>query len=173
MRALLFVCLIASACGGRVVGQGNGGDAGAADADPNNPFQGGGLTTGSCHLDVGFTPNKMPLMPITHADVTSNAKTVSGGIELVCSGNGVNTYHYVLDMTSVPLQVGNHMTMSTMQEQYGAGAHDNPQFANGSCTVGITAIDHDMITGTIDCPFLWDDPLGGYTMKGTFDVPVP
>lgn len=180
-RALLFAVAIAIAmtitiaCGGRIVGQdvGNSSNTSNNDGGDNNPFTSGGLTTGSCHVDVAFMPNGMPSKPVTHGDLVSTGKKVANGMELVCSGNAINTYHYVIDIASVVLQVGGHSSMATMKEQYGAGAHDNPQFANGSCTVTISSIDHDVVTGSIDCPVMWDDPLGSYAIKGTFDVPVP
>lgn len=48
----------------------------------------------------------------------------------------------------------------------------NPQVADAPCTIAVTSISNTEVSGTIDCAYLLDDPIGGYTVKGSFVAPL-
>jgi hypothetical protein len=173
MRVADILFVTAVACGGRI--EEGPTEAGPNDSGPSDtgPLIEAGFQSGACQLDVGFTPNKMPFYPVTHVDTLSTGTRTSGTFELVCSGKAPNKYHYILDVTGITLAGGSSMGAATLVED--PDTH-NPQVANGPCTITVGSITPAMIgetvSGTIACPYLLDDPIGGYTVNGAFTVPL-
>lgn len=171
-RAVLAFVLVA--CGGRLAT--TGGDSSTTDsavAVDSGPLLDGGLVIGSCHLDVSFAPRTGAPYPVTKTDVQSTANRNGSTFELVCSGNAPNNYHYILRASPVGAIVGSYATMGELIED--PDTH-NPQVGTGPCTIGVTSIatasTGEVVTGTIDCKYLLDDPIGGYTVTGAFAVPL-
>lgn len=172
MRAYCFLALVA--CGGRLAEEPTEAGANDVGSSDTGPLIEAGFQSGACALDVGFTPNKMPYYPITHVDTLSTGTRMSGAFELVCSGEAPNRYHYILRIAGLTLAVGSSMGSATLIED--PDSH-NPQVAVGACTIAVGSITPVAMmgivaSGTIACPYLLDDPIGGYTVNGTFTVPL-
>lgn len=166
---LAVLALAILACGGRIATEDRVPTDSSTPVPDSGPLIDGGLVTGSCHLDVGFTLKGMPYHPVTQADVQSTAARAGGAFELVCSGKAPNNYHYIFDAKSIGLTAGPHDVMAELVED--PDTH-NPQVADGPCTITVTSFADNTVSGTFDCAYLLDDPIGGYAVKGSFVAPL-
>lgn len=170
MRAIL--CFILVACGGLIEGRTTATNDGGSDAQ--DLLGGGGhLVTGPCRLKVSFKPNDKDWIPLTDSTGITTGTRSNNSFTFLCAATGNEGFYYAFGTDPLVLVVGTQNTMGHMQQTSNGREREN---ADGQCTVitsDIPVMGRETVSGTFDCQSMRDDPIGWFSLSGSFVAPLP